>query len=78
MGNIYDGPLLENPKFVRVKSLLLTGKVFEPAFVETAVTTSAGNKPPAGPRPSSPGQTWATSTAKRRRSRRKERPRAAP
>ncbi len=29
MGNIHEGPLLENPKFIRVKSLLLAGKVFE-------------------------------------------------
>jgi sulfatase maturation enzyme AslB (radical SAM superfamily) len=29
MGNTNEGPLLDNPKFVRVKSLLLAGKVFE-------------------------------------------------
>ncbi|NLE59665.1 MAG: radical SAM protein [Planctomycetes bacterium] len=29
MGNIYDGPLLDNPKYLRVKNLLLTGKVFK-------------------------------------------------
>jgi len=51
MGSIQDGPLLDNPKFCRVKDLLLQGKVFRPCLdqrmcVYVQQHKAAGTEPP--------------------------------